>query len=111
VTPLAVTYATIAVVGLVAVAFCVARLWASGDPRWGRDFLRACFANWASTVMLVDLLIAAVAVIVWTVSEARRLGMRWVVWLILQATTPIAFSFPLFLAFRERARSVPARPA
>ncbi|MEX2537801.1 MAG: DUF2834 domain-containing protein [Actinomycetota bacterium] len=96
-------YAVTSAVGFGAVAFCIARLLATNDPE---PFLDAIFGNWTSTILMVDLLIAAGATIVWAVTEAKRLGMNWGLWLVLMATTPFAFSLPLFLAFRERRRDL-----
>jgi hypothetical protein len=96
---LATVYLALAVVGLLIVGYFITRSIAdSAQP----PFFEALFANWTSTTLVIDLLIAIAAAIVWVVVEARRLRMRWALWLLLIATTPIAFSLPLFLAFRER---------
>lgn len=54
--------------------------------------------------LLTDLLVVAVAAVIFMIVEARRLRIRRV-WLFLLAVPLIAlaFAFPLFLAFRERA--------
>jgi hypothetical protein len=96
---LARTYFAFAAVGLVAVGYLIVR---SLVTPVGIPFLDALFANWTSTILVIDMLVAIAAAIVWVIAEARRLGMRWPLWLLLLATTPIAFSLPLFLAFRER---------
>jgi hypothetical protein len=98
------TYAAFSLVGLVAVAYCLARLLTSSAQVDDLPLGRALFGNWTSTLVIVDLLIAASATIVWSVSEARRLGMKWGFWLLLMSTTPFAFTLPLFLAMRERRR-------
>ena len=51
----------------------------------------------------VDLLVVAIAGCVFIVVEARRLGMRfgWL-YVVLAGVTALAFTFPLFLAMRER---------
>lgn len=51
----------------------------------------------------VDLLVVAIAGCVFIVVEARRLGMRfgWL-YVVLAGVTAFAFTFPLFLAMRER---------
>jgi uncharacterized protein DUF2834 len=95
-------FLAIGIAGFIAVTFCIARLWLSDDPAWGVRFLDSIFASWASTLFFVDLLVALGAGMVWVAIESRRLGMRWRLWLVLMVTTPIAFSFPLFLAYRER---------
>jgi hypothetical protein len=53
--------------------------------------------------LTVDLLVAAVAGSIFILIEARRLGMRfgWL-YVVLSALTAFAFTFPLFLAMRQR---------
>ena len=95
------TYLGIALAGLGTVVYCIVRSWVAPV---GMPFFDALFGNWTSTTLMIDMLVAIAAAIVWAVSEARRLGMRWALWLLLMATTPIAFSLPLFLSVRERRR-------
>lgn len=105
-TPLAITWLVLAIVGLIGTwtfnALAIVQL---------RDFI----GDWvnsgpAVSSLTVDLLIVAVAGSILMVVEARRLGMRFV-WLYIvgSAITAFAFTFPLFLAMRERklAASVP----
>jgi hypothetical protein len=70
----------------------------------GRDF----FGDWggsgpAVSSLTVDLLVTATAGSVLIVLESRRLGMRFA-WLYVVGSllTAFAFTFPLFLAMRER---------
>ncbi|WP_104089178.1 MULTISPECIES: DUF2834 domain-containing protein [unclassified Cryobacterium] len=69
----------------------------------------------AVSSLTVDLLIAAVAGSILIIVEARRLGMKrgWL-YVVLSGLTAFAFTFPLFLAMRERtlaaARTPAARP-
>ena len=71
--------------------------------RQGRNF----FADWSSTPAVssatTDLLVAASAASIFMFSEGKRLNMKYV-WLFILGSfvTAIAFTFPLFLAFRER---------
>ena len=69
-----------------------------------RDFI----GDWvnsgpAVSSLTVDLLVVAVAGCILIIVEAKRLGMRggWV-YVALSGLTAIAFTFPLFLAMRER---------
>jgi len=98
-TPLAITWLVLAIVGLIGTwtfnALAIVQL---------RDFI----GDWvnsgpAVSSLTVDLLIVAVAGSILMVVEARRLGMRFV-WLYIvgSAITAFAFTFPLFLAMRER---------
>ena len=69
-----------------------------------RDFI----GDWvnsgpAVSSLTVDLLVVAVAGCILIIVEAKRLGMRggWV-YVALSGLTAFAFTFPLFLAMRER---------
>ena len=66
-------------------------------------FVGLANANPASQSLFRDLAIGATAVIVWLISESRRLQMRGLAWVLLSCVT-IAFACgaPLFLYLRER---------
>ena len=66
-------------------------------------FVRLANGNPAAQSLSRDLAIGATAVTVWMVSEARRLRLRGLGWVLLSCIT-IAFAFgaPLFLYLRER---------
>ena len=66
----------------------------------------------AVSSITVDLLVVAVAGSIFIIVEARRLGMRFG-WLYVVAAglTAFAFTFPLFLAMRERHVTRTARAA
>ena len=54
-------------------------------------------------VLTSDLSIVAIAAGIFMVVEARRIGLKRVwVYLLLSGVTAMAFTFPLFLAMRER---------
>lgn len=67
-------------------------------------FWRDTMVNPASRFLTLDVFFLALAVFVWMVLEARRLGMR-LVWLYLLVGTVVAISVtvPIFLLNRERA--------
>lgn len=68
------------------------------------DFLGDWFNNGPAVGSLtIDLLIMAVAACTFIVIEGRRLGMKhlWA-YIVFSGLTAIAFTFPLFLANRER---------
>ena len=66
-------------------------------------FVQLANANPAAQSLSRDLLIGASAITIWMISEARRLQMRGLPWVLLSSVT-IAFAFaaPLFLYLRER---------
>lgn len=69
----------------------------------GANYLEAWFGSSVDWVLSLDLLIVALAGSAWMIFEAKRLGIRFV-WLYILASglTAFAFTFPLFLAVRER---------
>ena len=74
------------------------------NPIGGPDaIVSTLFGNPLSASLSIDLLVAASAASIFMVVEGRRLGMR-LPWLYVVASfvTAIAFTFPLFLAVRER---------
>jgi Terpene cyclase DEP1 len=98
-TPLAVIYLVLAVVGLVGTwifnALSVIQL---------RNYLADLVDSGPSVSSItVDLLVVAVAGSIFLIVEARRLRMRfgWL-YVVASALTAFAFTFPLFLAMRQR---------
>jgi hypothetical protein len=77
-------------------------------------FVRLANDNPAASSLSRDLAIGATAVVIWMVSESRRLQMRGLPWVLLSCVTlAFACGAPLFLYLRERrlvelAQSVPA---
>jgi len=69
----------------------------------GENYLDAWFGSPADWVLSLDLLIVAVAGSAFMIMEARKLGMKRVwLYIVLSGVTAFAFTFPLFLAMRER---------
>lgn len=107
-TPLAVVYLVLAIAGLV------------GTWTWNliaiaerNDFIGVLTSSGpAVSSITTDLLIVAVAGSILIAVESRRLGMRFA-WLYIlgSALTAFAFTFPLWLAMRERRLTALAAPA
>lgn len=93
-------YLAVAAIGLVGTAWFNIR---SVLEPTGQSFLAAWFANPSVSSLSWDLLAAASAASIFIILEGRRLGMRWP-WLYVAASfvTAVGFTFPLFLAMRER---------
>jgi hypothetical protein len=93
-------YLSVAAIGLIGTAWFNVRsvLEPSGDT-----FFAAWFANPSVSSLSWDLLATASAASIFIVLEGRRLGIRWY-WLYVVASfvTAVGFTFPLFLAVRER---------
>ena len=69
----------------------------------GQDYHNAWFGSAVDWVLSVDLLIVAIAGSALMIFEAQRLGMKRVwLYIVLSGITAFAFTFPLFLAMRER---------
>ena len=70
----------------------------------GEDYGAAWTGSAVDMVLTTDLSIVAIASVVLMITEARRLGMKRVwLYIALSGFTAMAFTFPLFLAMRERA--------
>lgn len=67
----------------------------------GAEMLRGMFATHSVSVIVSDLLLVALIAVLWMVVEARRLGMRWSVYLFFACAAPFSVVFPLFLYRRE----------
>lgn len=68
------------------------------------EFVSATLVNYASASISYDLMVLTATVLFWSFLEARRLGMRfWWAYFVLTFTIAIAFAFPLFMYFREKA--------
>ena len=69
----------------------------------GQNYLDAWFGSAVDWVLSLDILIVAIAGSALMIMEAKRLGMKRV-WLYILASgvTAFAFTFPLFLAMREK---------
>ena len=72
----------------------------------GADYLSAWFGSPVDWVLSLDLLVVAIAGSAFIIFEGRRLGMKklWL-YIVVSGVTAFAFTFPLFLAMRERALS------
>ena len=69
----------------------------------GQNYLDAWFGSAVDWVLSLDILIVAIAGSVFMIYEARKLGMKRVwLYIVLSGVTAFAFTFPLFLAMRER---------
>jgi len=93
-------YLSVAAIGLVGTAwFNVQSVINPG----GDTFFAAWFANPSVSSLSWDLLATASAASIFIILEGRRLGIRWYwAYVIFSFVTAVAFTFPLFLAVRER---------
>lgn len=69
----------------------------------GADYIDAWFGSPVDWVLSLDLLVVAVAGSALMIFEAKRLGIKYVwAYIVGSGITAFAFTFPLFLAMRER---------
>jgi uncharacterized membrane protein len=69
----------------------------------GEDYGAAWTGTAVDMVLTVDLSIVAIAAVVFMIVEAKRVGLKRVwLYILLSGVTAMAFTFPLFLAMRER---------
>ena len=69
-------------------------------------FVQDMYVNSASASISNDLFVVVAVFLVWSFSEAKRLGMRhWWVYPVLTFGIAIAFAFPLLMYMREKAIS------
>jgi hypothetical protein len=74
-------------------------------------FVRLANDNPAASSLSRDLAIGATAVVIWMVTESRRLQMRGLVWVLFSCVTlAFACGAPLFLYLRERRLAELAQP-
>lgn len=98
-TPLSIAYLVLALAGLIGTL--ALNVW---SVILMRNYVADLFGSGPAVGSIgVDLLIVAAAGCILIVVEARRLGMRraWL-YIVLSGVTAFAFTFPLFLAMRER---------
>jgi len=70
----------------------------------GADYIDAWFGSPVDWVLSIDLLVVAVAGSALMIFEAKRLRMKYVwAYILGSGVTAFAFTFPLFLAMREKA--------
>jgi hypothetical protein len=70
----------------------------------GADYFDAWFGSSVDWVLSLDLLLVAIAGSALMIFEAKRLGVKYVwAYILGSGVTAFAFTFPLFLAMRERA--------
>jgi Terpene cyclase DEP1 len=97
-----VVFVLLAVVGAVLTARFNAQFSATRGGFDLGEYVKAGYANSASTSFTIDITIAAIAGLIFMIVEGRRLRMRSTVPLIVSTfVLAFAFSFPMFLALRE----------
>ncbi|WP_020592168.1 DUF2834 domain-containing protein [Kiloniella laminariae] len=101
--PLVFIYFTLSILGLLATWYYNFQYFSTSDSLNFGPYLKALLANSATTAVTIDIYFTAVVFSLWVLVESKRAGMKWAyIYILLCFGVGIAFSFPLFLAFREK---------
>ena len=102
-TLLCAVYAAVALLALLATWHQNLTYFATGNPFWATvQFWKETLVTPASVSIMVDIFLFGLAVVVWMVVEAHRLGIRLVwVYVVFGVLVAISVTVPLFLLARE----------
>lgn len=97
-------YLLLSVIGLIATWYYNLQYFVgSGNIEFG-PYLQSATINPAATAITVDIYFSVLVFSIWAFRESKRIGMKWpAAYVVLCFGVGLAFAFPLFLAFRERA--------
>ncbi len=99
-TPRQIAYALLAALGLIGPWYWNVQHTLAGGTLV--SFVTDQWANPATRSIGIDITAAALAFTIWMVVEARRLGMRWWLWIVMTYLVAFGFACPLFFLMRER---------
>ncbi len=96
-------YLILAFLGLVATWYFNLQFYLTAEDTSLMNFIALTGDTFPALSIKVDIAIAAITFLIWMILEGRRLQMKrlWV-YAVLTFLVAFAFSFPLFLYFRER---------
>jgi len=98
ITQLQILWAICAIAGLLAV------IWPAAHAPAPALFFHDVTANPSTLTISLDLIFLGLAMVIFAISESRRLGMRYPwIWVPLALPLPGAFLMPVFFLLRERA--------
>ncbi|WP_417429460.1 DUF2834 domain-containing protein [Kiloniella sp.] len=98
-------YLILSILGLLATWYYNFQYFSMSESINFGPYLKALLVNPATTAVTVDIYFTAVVFSVWVLVESKRVGMKYpYIYVLLCFGVGIAFSFPLFLAFREKQR-------
>jgi hypothetical protein len=96
-------FGLLSIAGLIGTWYFNIQFMHEGGPSSAVKFIRDVYANNASSSIGNDVTIAAIAFLVWSYFEAKRLAMKlWWLFIPLTICIALACAFPLFLMLRER---------
>ncbi|NHF60793.1 DUF2834 domain-containing protein [Flavobacteriaceae bacterium TP-CH-4] len=98
-----VLFLVLAVIGLAATWYYNALFYLEVDDTSIGNFIALTKTTLPAKSINADISVVAITFLIWMVYEARRLQMKhWWLFIPLTFLVALAFSFPLFLFFRER---------
>ena len=97
-------YLALSVAGAVGPYVFFVRFFAGSDPSLAA-FVEQLFATPAAAGFTTDLLITSVAFWIWSWGVAKREGLRWWPYLLVNLAVGLSCAFPLFLFVRARRSS------
>jgi hypothetical protein len=96
-------YLSLSIIGLVGTWYFNIQFYTTESDTSLLNFIAQTQTTFPAKSINIDLLICLITFFVWYIPEAFRLKMKyWWVFLVLSFTVAFAFSFPLFLFFRDR---------
>lgn len=102
-TPIEIFFLVLAIIGLCATWYFNIRFYMEVADTSIGNFIALTKTTLPARSINADIAIVALVFLVWMIYEARQLKMRnWWVFIPLTFLVALAFSFPLFLFFRER---------
>ena len=96
-------YLAIAILGILSTGYYNLQFFLTESDTSVTNFIHLATTTFPAQSIGADILVVVLAFFAWYIPEAIRLKMKyWWVFILLTFMVAIAFSFPLFLYFRER---------
>ena len=104
-------YLALAILGLCWTWYYNIQFFQTAEDKSLGNFIAQCSTTLPAKSISADLTVVCITFFIWMITEGMRLKMR-VIWLLLPLTliVAIAFTFPLFLYFREQVTEQDAAP-
>lgn len=97
-------YLILSVLGLLGTWYFNFQYFVASDSSYFIPYLKTLLVNTATTAVTIDIYFSAAVFSVWVFQDSKVIKVKWpYIYLILCFSLGLAFAFPLFLAFRERA--------
>ncbi|RQO70912.1 hypothetical protein DBR44_12725 [Aquitalea sp. FJL05] len=102
----ALAFFALAIIGFVITWYYNLQYLMQGGGLGPAEFFVAAFANPLTTAITIDVYLSAIAFSAWVISDSRQSQLKWPwAYIFLCFSIGLAVSFPMYLAFRERAKN------